>query len=271
MVGRCLRSEPPPARPPARPNERTNERTNERAVMCMHWRTALRRLRGLGGCKKPSAGLWAQPSHICTGTGLTPATSAPGLGSALPHLRRDWAHPATSAPGLGSPNHICTGTGLTPATSASGLGSPNHICTRTGLTPATSASGLASLRRPTGARHCLHAIVCRCGGQRARARRRARGQVNLATRHRLALPCLSLPCWFLPLPSLSVHCAAVTRIAFLGAAVRFALWAPVHAHSRLIRSRSCSCSAPRQIAAEMRTGTVGGTKHGRCTTAALRM
>ena len=29
------------------------------------------------------------PCHICTGTGLTPATSAPGLGSPLPHLRRD--------------------------------------------------------------------------------------------------------------------------------------------------------------------------------------
>jgi hypothetical protein len=32
-------------------------------------------------------------SHIRTGTGLTAATSAPGLGSPLPHLRRDWAHP----------------------------------------------------------------------------------------------------------------------------------------------------------------------------------
>ena len=40
------------------------------------------------------------------------ATSAPGLGSPRPHLRRDWAHPC----------HICTGTGLTPATSAPGLG-----------------------------------------------------------------------------------------------------------------------------------------------------
>ena len=31
---------------------------------------------------------WAQPGHICAGTRLTPATSAPGLGSRLPHLRR---------------------------------------------------------------------------------------------------------------------------------------------------------------------------------------
>ena len=33
--------------------------------------------------------LWAHPSHICAGTGLTPPTSAPGLGSPRPHLRRD--------------------------------------------------------------------------------------------------------------------------------------------------------------------------------------
>jgi hypothetical protein len=29
--------------------------------------------------------------HICAGTGPTAATSAPGLGSPLPHLHRDWA------------------------------------------------------------------------------------------------------------------------------------------------------------------------------------
>ena len=34
---------------------------------------------------------WARPSHICTGTGLAPPTSAPGLGSPLSHLHRDWA------------------------------------------------------------------------------------------------------------------------------------------------------------------------------------
>ena len=58
---------------------------------------------------------WAHPARICTGTGLTPPTSVPGLSSPLPHLRRDWAHPA----------HICTRTGLTRATSAPGLGSPH--------------------------------------------------------------------------------------------------------------------------------------------------
>ncbi len=55
---------------------------------------------------------WAHPSHICTGTGPTPPTSAPGLGATRPHLRWDWAHPS----------HICAGTGSTPPTSAPGLG-----------------------------------------------------------------------------------------------------------------------------------------------------
>ncbi len=34
----------------------------------------------------------ARPGHICAGTALAPATSAPGLRSPLPHLRRDSAH-----------------------------------------------------------------------------------------------------------------------------------------------------------------------------------
>jgi hypothetical protein len=67
---------------------------------------------------------WAHPSHIRAGTGLTPATSAPALGSPLSLPRRDWAHPS----------HIRAGTGLTAATSAPG----------TGLIPATSAPGPAT-------------------------------------------------------------------------------------------------------------------------------
>jgi hypothetical protein len=43
-----------------------------------------------------------EASATCTETGLTPATSAPGLASPLPHLHQDWAHRC----------HICTGTGL---------------------------------------------------------------------------------------------------------------------------------------------------------------
>ena len=85
----------------------------------------------------------------CTGAGRAAATSAPGLGSPLPHLHRDWAHPpTTSTPGLGAPLphlrrdwahpcNICVGTG--PALLRC------HICTvwgPTGLTPPTSAPGL---------------------------------------------------------------------------------------------------------------------------------
>ncbi len=74
-------------------------------------------------------------AHAHYDGGLTPATSAPGLGSRLPRRHRDWAHSLrTSAPGLGSP----------PPTSAPGMGSPLHVCTGTGLTAATSAPGLGS-------------------------------------------------------------------------------------------------------------------------------
>ena len=38
---------------------------------------------------------------ICTGTALTPTTSAPGM-APFPHLHQDWAHPAATALGLGS-------------------------------------------------------------------------------------------------------------------------------------------------------------------------
>jgi hypothetical protein len=61
--------------------------------------------------------------------GLLSATSAPGLGSPRPHLRRDWAHPALIC--------TCTGTGSCPK-SAPGLGRiPAHICAGTGLAPPT--------------------------------------------------------------------------------------------------------------------------------------
>ena len=53
-------------------------------------------------------------AHICTGTGLTPPTSAPGLGSPLPHLHRDWGHRCyTRAVTTAGPfrAHVCTGTG----------------------------------------------------------------------------------------------------------------------------------------------------------------
>jgi hypothetical protein len=66
-----------------------------------------------------SPGTPARPSRA------TPPTSAPGLGSPRPHLRRGWACPG---PYLhckqAQTGHICTGTGLTLPTSAPGLGSP---------------------------------------------------------------------------------------------------------------------------------------------------
>ena len=48
-------------------------------------------------------GLCTHPAHICPGSGLNPATSAPRPRPPLPHLHQDWARPATSAPALGSP------------------------------------------------------------------------------------------------------------------------------------------------------------------------
>jgi hypothetical protein len=73
---------------------------------------------GLGSPLPASApGLgWARPCHICAGAELTPAhiCTGTGLGSPLPHLRRDWARRC----------HICAGTGLAAVTSAPGLGSP---------------------------------------------------------------------------------------------------------------------------------------------------
>jgi hypothetical protein len=59
-------------------------------------------------------------------------TSAPGIGSFLPRLRRDWAHSC----------HVCAGTGLIPATSAPGLGSSPARCGWTGPTPLGGGAGV---------------------------------------------------------------------------------------------------------------------------------
>jgi hypothetical protein len=95
--------------------------------------------RGLAPAATSAPGLGSPPAPSAQGRGLAPAASTPGLGSALPRLRRDWAHPY----------HICTGTGLSPATSAPGRGSS---------LPATVALGLCSplphVRRDR-ARPCL--------------------------------------------------------------------------------------------------------------------
>ena len=93
------------------------------------WRGYTRGSRGSTGVS--SRTIWGSerrcsPSHCCGLNALPPSTSAPGLGSPLPHLHCDWAHPC----------HVCAGTGLTPATSAPGLGFAGPL-------PAPSARALA--------------------------------------------------------------------------------------------------------------------------------
>jgi hypothetical protein len=84
------------------------------------------RLRWRGGAGSRCAGVRSKSERLAQAgawfAGDSAATSAPGLGSPLPHLRRGWARPC----------HICAGTGPTPV----------HICAGTGLTPSTSAPGL---------------------------------------------------------------------------------------------------------------------------------
>jgi hypothetical protein len=106
---------------------------------------------------------WAHPSHIGTGTGPdpatsapglgpTPPTSAPGLGSPLPHLRRTWLAPAPIGTGTGlTPAHNGTGTGPTPAHIGTGTGlTPAHFGTGTGLTPAHIGTGTRLTPAPIG-------------------------------------------------------------------------------------------------------------------------
>jgi hypothetical protein len=60
----------------------------------------------------------------------TPAASAPGLGSPLLHLRRDWAHCCHICTGLCTPAAsclICTGTGLPPCRICTWTAQPSHF------------------------------------------------------------------------------------------------------------------------------------------------
>jgi hypothetical protein len=99
---------------------------------------------------------WTHPSNICTGTGLAAATSAPGLGSPLPHRHRDWAHPChICSRNRPTPSHICSGTGPT----------PSHTCSGTGPTPShTLESAHSALVResrqatPFGAAQCCRGV-----------------------------------------------------------------------------------------------------------------
>ncbi len=120
-----------------------------RTDMHTHMRTRARTLAGTEAVSTPREALVAPPQiprhKVCL------PTSAPGLGSSLPHPHQERAL---------TPCHIFTGTGPTPFTSALGLRSlpphlhqewahPSHICAASGLTPPTSAPGL-------GARPCPH-------------------------------------------------------------------------------------------------------------------
>jgi hypothetical protein len=119
--------------------------------------------------------------HICAGTGLTPATSAPGLGSPPPHLRRDWTHSGHICTRAGlAPAHICAGTSLTPATSAPRLGAVGLVC-RLRSRRASRLTRCSS--REMRFAHCrLLSAACRCatwtssvtGSLRCRSRSRPR-------------------------------------------------------------------------------------------------
>jgi hypothetical protein len=101
-------SESPPL-PPGSPSSNLQSSASQLAAVC----DANRARAPWGGriCSRPP------PSHL-TETGLTPATSAPGLGSPLPHLQRDWGStlPRLSR-GWAYPCHICIRTALIPAPS----------------------------------------------------------------------------------------------------------------------------------------------------------
>jgi hypothetical protein len=110
---------------------------------------------------------WARRCHICAGTWLAAVTSAPALGSPVPHLHRDWARGC----------HSCAGIGLTPATSAPGLVSPlptfatgsaaNTIRQSRGTPPLHAAGHALLLQATVVARTpvttCIHARAQRLG------------------------------------------------------------------------------------------------------------
>jgi hypothetical protein len=96
---------------------------------------------------------WARRCHICTGTGLTPATSAPGLGSSPPHLHRDWAHPSH----IGCSGHPICSNQIGGCTTSSQESHTAHVSARTRLCSCESPA--LSTRLPNG-----HTPLCRTGG-----------------------------------------------------------------------------------------------------------
>ncbi len=111
----------------------------------------------------------AHPCHNCTGTGLTPATSAPGLGSPLPHLRRNPAHrllnpmprrrrsaPKVKPPGSSSvlPHGSDAGGGAVPEVS----GTPGRSAPCTARIRARRAAPSAVTRRVLASSPALSAV-----------------------------------------------------------------------------------------------------------------
>ena len=102
------------------------------------------------------------------GAGLAPATSAPGLGSPLPHLHRDWAHSAARSPRSTEPSRrvaacCCKGPRCdSPVRSAGGLlparpaGSVPLFCLSVSLREGTRAASGSSRR----VHSCLPMVGC---------------------------------------------------------------------------------------------------------------
>ena len=101
---------------------------------------------------------WAHPAHICTASGLTPATSAP-----------DWAYPC----------RVCTGTTLSVRFDREAMGGQ-------GGTVGTTRSDRGSIHRGKGRSACFHACewvlcaACVRGGFRMGIRSGSATSVTLA-------------------------------------------------------------------------------------------
>jgi hypothetical protein len=111
------------------------------------------------------------PGHICTGTGLIPATSAPGLASPLPHLCRDWG---LTLPTSAAGTVHCTRLPHLhrrldePADGVGRTAMPQQCATRAHLrrtgapTPSSCGTARREAQRACAARHRLSAHVA-CG------------------------------------------------------------------------------------------------------------
>ncbi len=199
---------------------RTPQRARYRALLprCADTAASARRRHQLLGHRNGVPHLhrdWAHRCHICTRTGLTPATSAQGLGPPQPHLHRDWAHPCHICTGTGFRScNICTATGPPRPHLHRDLAHPGHICTGTGLFPATSAglgSPLPHLRERahgTGLLLRLHRLPHTVRRLKAgKARRPAAFPRIATTRTTIARAALTIECG---IGDMNMHCGLTT-------------------------------------------------------------